>query len=98
MSLDYQDLSWDSKGRTQGAFSVLSFALRFAKWKICKKERSGKAELRTRNPRISRRKEEGTEEGGGRREHALTQLGFAFLQYLFFKIFFFGAEHFFSLC
>ena len=105
-SLDQQDLSWNYKGRTQGAFSVLSY------FEICKvenlqerKERESRAE--DQNPRISHRKEEGTvrgggwrKQGGGRWEHALTQLGFAFLQYLFFKIFFFfffGADHFFSL-
>jgi len=44
--------------------------LRFAKWKICKKERSGKAELRTRIPESpkGRRKGWSEEEGGRSRE------------------------------
>lgn len=79
------------KGRTQGAFCLVFC------FEICKvenlqerKEPEGRAE--DQNPRIS----EGRRKGRRREERdALTQLGFAFLQYLFFKIFWCGT--FFSL-
>lgn len=67
-------------------------------FEICKvenlqerKEREGRAEDQ-KSPNLPK---EGGRDGGGRREHALTQLVFAFLQYLFFKIFFFWCGTFF---
>ena len=66
----------------------LSFSppsLRFAKWKICKKERSGKAELRTRIPESpeGRRKGQRREEGARLDSWALLFYSICSLRFFF---------------